>query len=69
MEVTDFAPVAGSGANNVDMMTLNETGPQAGRYMYRTHEVASNGAVTMTDLGAFKGSGFLNPFHSRNLTP
>ncbi|HEX6051503.1 MAG TPA: alkaline phosphatase PhoX [Gemmatimonadaceae bacterium] len=49
-EVTDFAPLAGSGANNLDMMTLNETGPQAGRYMYRTHEVGSNGAVTVTDL-------------------
>lgn len=49
-EVTDFVPVAGSGAGNPDMMTLNETGPQAGRYMYRTHEVGSNGAVTVTDL-------------------
>jgi len=50
MEVTDYIPVAGSGAGNNDMMTLNETGPQAGRYMYRTHEVGSNGAVTVTDL-------------------
>jgi uncharacterized protein len=33
-----------------DMNTLNETGPQAGRYLYRTHEVGSNGAVTFTDL-------------------
>ena len=32
------------------MITLNETGPQAGRYLYRTHEVGSNGAVTVTDL-------------------
>lgn len=51
-EVTDFIPVAGSGAGNADMMTLNETGPQAGRYMYRTHEVGTNGAVTVTDLWA-----------------
>ena len=33
-----------------DMNTLNETGPQAGRYLYRTHEVASNGSVSFTDL-------------------
>lgn len=33
-----------------DMNTVNETGPQAGRYLYRTHEVASNGSVTVTDL-------------------
>jgi hypothetical protein len=49
-EVTDFVPVAGSGANLPDMNTLNETGPHAGRYLYRTHEVGSNGAVTVTDL-------------------
>jgi uncharacterized protein len=33
-----------------DMNTLNENGPQAGRYMYRTHEVGSNGSVSITDL-------------------
>lgn len=33
-----------------DMNTLNETGPHAGRYLYRPHEVSSNGAVTVTDL-------------------
>jgi secreted PhoX family phosphatase len=33
-----------------DMHTLNETGPQAGRYLYHTHEVGSNGAVSVTDL-------------------
>ena len=49
-EIGDFAPVAGSGANLPDMNTLNETGPHAGRYLYRTHEVGSNGAVTVTDL-------------------
>jgi len=49
-EAGDFAPVAGTGAGNPDMVTLNENGPQAGRYLYRTHEVGSNGAVTVTDL-------------------
>jgi uncharacterized protein len=49
-EIGDFAPVAGTGANLPDMNTLNETGPHAGRYLYRTHEVGSNGAVTVTDL-------------------
>lgn len=33
-----------------DMNTVNETGPQAGRYLYRTHEITSNGSVTVTDL-------------------
>jgi hypothetical protein len=49
-EIEDFAPVAGSGADLPDMVTLNETGPHAGRFLYRTHEVGSNGAVTVTDL-------------------
>ena len=49
-EIADFRPVAGLGGDLPDMMVLNETGPQAGRYLYRTHEVGSNGAVTMTDL-------------------
>lgn len=33
-----------------DMQTLNETGPFAGRYLYRTHEAGSNGGVSVTDL-------------------
>ena len=36
-----------------DMNTVNETGPQAGRFMYRTHEVrgaAEGGAVSVVDL-------------------
>lgn len=49
-EIEDFRPVAGLGGDLPDMMVLNETGPQAGRYLYRTHEVGSNGAVTVTDL-------------------
>lgn len=33
-----------------DMNTVNETGAQAGRFLYRTHETGSNGAVSVTDL-------------------
>jgi hypothetical protein len=33
-----------------DMNTVNETGRRAGRYLYRTHEVGSNGAVSVVDL-------------------
>jgi hypothetical protein len=49
-ELGDFAPVAGASGNLPDMNTLNETGASAGRFLYRTHEVGSNGAVTVTDL-------------------
>lgn len=49
-QIADFGPVAGTSGDLPDMVTLNETGPQAGRYLYRTHEVGSNGAVTVTDL-------------------
>jgi hypothetical protein len=49
-ELGDFIAVAGPGAGNPDMNTLNETGPHAGRYLFRTHEVGSNGAVTAVDL-------------------
>lgn len=33
-----------------DMNTQNETGAQAGRYLYRVHEVGSNGSLSVTDL-------------------
>jgi uncharacterized protein len=33
-----------------DMNTLNENGVRAGRYLYRTHEVGSNGSVSVVDL-------------------
>lgn len=33
-----------------DMNTVNETGPHAGRYLYRTHEVGSNGSLSVVDL-------------------
>lgn len=49
-QVTDFTPVAGSGGDVPDMLTQNETGPDAFRYLYRTHETGSNGALTVTDL-------------------
>jgi secreted PhoX family phosphatase len=32
------------------MNTLNETGPHAGRFLYRTHETTTNGMVSVTDL-------------------
>ncbi len=40
----------GKGVDNFDMLTLNENGPHAGRFLYRTHEVGSNGSVSETDL-------------------
>lgn len=33
-----------------DMITQNETGPEAGRFVYQTHETNNNGAVSVTDL-------------------
>jgi uncharacterized protein len=33
-----------------DMNTVNETGPMAGRFLYRTQEVGSNGSVSVIDL-------------------
>ena len=35
---------------NFDMLTLNETGPEAGRFLYRTHEVSSWAALSRIDL-------------------
>jgi hypothetical protein len=35
-----------------DMLTVNETGRESGRYLYRTHETGSNGAVSVTDLAS-----------------
>jgi len=49
-QLNDFTPAAGAGGDIPDMITLNETGPFAGRFLYQTHEVGSNGAVTVTDL-------------------
>ena len=40
----------GGTIDNWDMSTLNETGPQAGRFLYRTHETLENGMVSVTDL-------------------
>ena len=36
--------------NAIDMNTQNETGVQAGRYLYRVSEVSSNGSLAVTDL-------------------
>jgi hypothetical protein len=41
---------AGTGAGNFDMLTFNETGPDAGRYLYRTHETGTNGVLSVTDI-------------------
>ncbi len=35
---------------NPDMNTVNETGPFPGRFLYRTHELGNNAAVSVTDL-------------------
>jgi hypothetical protein len=46
-------PVAKEGPGFLDlpdMNTVNETGGQAGRFLYRAHEVGSNGGVSVTDL-------------------
>ena len=40
----------GFGVDNFDMLALNEVGPHAGRFLYRTHEVGSNGSLSETDL-------------------
>ncbi|HWS58049.1 MAG TPA: alkaline phosphatase PhoX [Actinotalea sp.] len=40
-----------AGADDLaDMNTVNETGRQAGRYLYRTHEVGADGALSVVDL-------------------
>jgi hypothetical protein len=40
----------GGTIDNWDMHTLNESGPHAGRFLYRTHEVLTNGMISVTDL-------------------
>jgi hypothetical protein len=42
--------IYGGVADLTDMNTVNETGRWAGRYLYRTHEVGSNGSVSVVDL-------------------
>jgi sugar lactone lactonase YvrE len=49
-QINDFTPAAGASGDIPDMITLNETGPFAGRFLYQTHEVGAGGAVTVTDL-------------------
>jgi len=36
--------------DNIDMNTVNETGAEPGRFLYRTHEIAPNAGVSVTDL-------------------
>ena len=48
-----YTVVASEGAgftDLADMNTVNENGPEKGRYLYRTHETGSNAAVSETDL-------------------
>jgi hypothetical protein len=40
----------GGAPDQWDMNTLNETGPHPGRFLYRTHETTTDGAVSVTDL-------------------
>ena len=43
--------IYGGGTDDLtDMNVQNETGPRAGRYLIRTHEVGSDGAVSVVDL-------------------
>jgi uncharacterized protein len=43
--------IYGGGVDDLtDMNTVNETGREAGRYLYRTHEVRSDGALSVVDL-------------------
>src|SRR5262245_22986339 len=36
--------------DNIDMNTVNETGAEPGRFLYRTHEISPNAGVSVTDL-------------------
>jgi uncharacterized protein len=40
----------GGTIDNWDMHTFNEHGPEAGRFLYHSHEVPTNGMVSVTDL-------------------
>ena len=40
----------GGATDNWDMNTVNETGPSAGRFLFRSHETLENGQVSVTDL-------------------
>jgi hypothetical protein len=40
----------GGTTDNWDMNTLNETGPHAGRFLYRSHETLTSGQLSVTDL-------------------
>ena len=40
----------GGTGDNWDMHVLNETGPEAGRFLYHSHETLVDGMVSVTDL-------------------
>jgi hypothetical protein len=40
----------GGSTDNWDMNTINETGPHAGRFLFRSHETLERGQVSVTDL-------------------
>lgn len=50
MERPEVSALAGAGGDMFDMLALNATGEEPGRYLYRTHEVGARAAVTVTDL-------------------
>jgi sugar lactone lactonase YvrE len=50
LDETNFDIYAGGVDDLTDMNTVNETGPHSGRYLYRTHEVGTNGSVSVIDL-------------------
>ena len=43
-------PAWGASHSMWDILTINESGPQAGRYLYRAHEINSGAGVSRTDL-------------------
>ena len=48
-----YSVVASEGpgfGNNADMNTMNEGGPEKGRFLYRTHETTTGASVSVTDL-------------------
>jgi hypothetical protein len=47
LNIYQVPAVTGNGADWNDMNTVNETGKQAGRYLYRTHEVRGSNGGTM----------------------
>ena len=60
--------IYGGGVDDLtDMNTVNETGRHAGRYLYRTHEVRTNGSLSVVDLGTGETSVLVQDAGYRNL--